>query len=51
MMESIGYIWLLGLYGELKVFSFRQGPEMWQTWFLLHILVSYVTKFTDKMCL
>lgn len=43
-------IWLLRLSLELNVFSLRQGPEMWHTWFLLHSLV-YVAKFIGKICL
>lgn len=33
---------------KLSIFSFRQGPETWQTWFLLHILVLYVTKLQTR---
>lgn len=43
MESSIGHL-ALGFSLELSIFSFRQGPEMWQTWFLLHILVLYVTR-------
>lgn len=43
-------IWLLRLSLELNIFSLRQGPVMWHTWFLLHSLV-HVAKFIGKICL
>lgn len=48
MESSIGHL-ALRFSLELNILSFRQGPEMWQTWFLLHILVIYVTKL-QKRC-
>lgn len=44
-------IWLLRFSLELSISSCRPGPEMWQTWFLLHILVLYVSKLqTGCVC-
>lgn len=42
-------IWLQRYSLEPNVFSFRQGPEMWQTWFLLHILALYVTELQTRL--
>lgn len=47
MELSIGHL-ALRFALELKMLSLGQGPEMWQTWFLLRILVLYVTKLTNK---
>lgn len=48
MELSIGHL-ALRFALELKMLSLGQGPETWQTWFLLHILVLYVTKLTNKI--
>lgn len=45
-------IWLLRLSLELSIFSLRQGPEMWCTWFFVtQSCIVYVANFLAKICL